>query len=220
MSYIDIAFIAITVFFVLAGACRGLVVSLLSMLRFVIGTPLAFFVGDRYASSIYDSLVREIAYNRVAQEISQSRSLDNIISNVKEITESLPSIFSQGVNLSGNLSIDEISRAITDTVVEPIAVVVIKILLFAVTFVAFYVVTGVLILMIKRLKNKEHMPLKRTDYILGGAFGLIKAMVFLFTTATVIGYICDILPQDNSFLKQAEGSLALEFINTYNPLMK
>lgn len=219
MNYIDLAFVVITVVMIIAGACRGLVISLLGMLRIIIGTPLAFFVSDMYYAQIYNSLVKDIAYNNVLDELSQAQSLENIIANVKEFTQLLPNVFPHNIDLTSMLTLEEISRAITDSVIEPIALVAIRIILFISVFVAFYLITGIIILVVKRLRKKEHAPLKKADFVLGGIFGLIKAAVFVFTAATIIGYITNIIPADNSFIKLADGSYALELINTHNPLL-
>ncbi|MDE6154999.1 MAG: CvpA family protein [Eubacterium sp.] len=219
MNYIDLIFIIITAVMIIAGACRGLVVSLLSMLRFIAGIPLAYFVSDTYYSQIYNNLVKDIAYNNVLEELSQAQSIETIISNVKDFTESLPSVFSGNIDFAGALSIEEISRVITDSIIEPIALVAIRIIIFAAVFVAFYVITGIIILVVKRFRKKEHAPLKKTDFILGGAFGLVKAAVFIFTAATIIGYISAIVPADNSFIEIADNSYALEFINIHNPFL-
>ncbi len=222
MNYIDLAFIIITALMVIIGAQKGLLVSLLSMLRFFIGVPLSFFVSEKYYQQAYDSFLKETAYNEVFEKVSQSQSVNSIIKAVDEFTGSLPSVFSQGIDTASfkSLSVEEISKAVTDSVVEPIALIIIKIILFIITFVLFYIVAGIIIFLIKRLQKKEHMPLKRTNAFLGGVFGLLKAVILIFTAAAIIGYICDILPQDNSFIKQTDSSYALEFINSYNPLLK
>ncbi|MDE5983802.1 MAG: CvpA family protein, partial [Eubacterium sp.] len=163
--------------------------------------------------------VKDIAYNNVLEELSQAQSIETIISNVKDFTESLPSVFSGNIDFAGALSIEEISRVITDSIIEPIALVAIRIIIFAAVFVAFYVITGIIILVVKRFRKKEHAPLKKTDFILGGAFGLVKAAVFIFTAATIIGYISAIVPADNSFIEIADNSYALEFINIHNPFL-
>lgn len=222
MNYIDLAFIIITVLMVIIGARKGFLVSLLSMLRFFIDVPLSFFVSGRYYQQAYDSFIKENAYNEVLEKISQSQSVNSIIKAVDEFTDSLPSVFSQGIDTDSfkNLSVEEISRTVTDSVVEPIALIIIKIILFIITFVLFYIAAGIVIFLIKSLQKKEHMPLKHTNSFLGGVFGLLKAVVLIFTVSTIIGYMSDILPQDNSFIKQADSSYALEFINTDNPLLK
>lgn len=222
MNYIDLVIIIITALMVVIGALRGLVVSLLSMLRFSISVPLSFFVSETYCHQVYDSLVKESAYNAVSERLSQSQSVNGIISGVEEFTNSLPSIFSQGIETGAfkTLSIDEISKTVTDTVVEPVALIVIKILLFVITFIVFYIIASILISVFKKMQKKDKAPLKRTNAFLGGVFGLLKAFVFIFTISTIIGYICDIIPQGNLFVKQAENSFLLEFINTHNFLLK
>lgn len=220
MNYIDLAFIVIAALMIIIGACRGFMVSLLSMLRLLVGIPLAYFVSDMYYTQLYNRFVKEIAYNNVLEELSQTQSVESIIRNVKELTESLPAVFGKDIDLTGALSLEEISRVITDSVIEPIALIIIRIFIFAAVFIAFYIITGIIILAVKRMRRKEHVPFKKTDYVLGGAFGLVKAVAVIFTAATIITSITGIIPQDNSFIKQTESSYALEFINTYNPLLK
>lgn len=220
MNYIDLAFIVIAALMIIAGACRGFMVSLLSMLRLIVGIPLAYFVSDMYYAQLYNRFVKDIAYNNVLEELSQTQSVESIIRNVKELTASLPEVFTKDIDFAGVFSTEEISRVITDSVIEPIALVIIRILIFAAIFIAFYIITGIIILAVKRTRKKEHAPFKKTDYVLGGAFGLVKAFAVIFTAETIINSISGIIPQDNSFIKQAESSCALEFINTYNPLIK
>lgn len=220
MSYIDLAFIVIAALMIIVGACRGFMVSLLSMLRLIVGIPFAYCVSDMYHAQLYNSFVKDIVYNNVLEELSQTQSAENIIRNVNEFTGSLPSVFTKDIDLAGTLSIEEISRVITDSVIEPLALVIIRIIIFAAVFIAFYVITGIIILAVKRLRKKEHAPFKKTDYLLGGVFGLVKALAVVFTAATIISYVSEIIPQDNSLIKQVQSSYALEFINTYNPLLK
>lgn len=224
MSFIDLAFIIIIVIMVAVGAHRGLIVSLLSAVRTIIGVPLSFFVSEKYSQWTYDSLVREIAYNKVSERLAESESFNSVISSVDELTSSLPDIFTQRIDTSSfigkGLSIDEISVRITDSVVEPIAVIIIKILLFIVSFLLFFLVTGLIISIIKKLRKRNKTPLKRTSTVLGGVFGLLKALVFIFALSTILSYICNIIPQNNILARQADSSFALEFINNYNPLLK
>lgn len=222
MNYLDLAFIIITALIVITGVQRGLLVSLLSMLRFFFGVPLAFFVSDRYYISVYDNFLKETVYNQVLEQISRSQSVNGIIKAVNDFTGSLPDIFSRGIDTSSfkDLSLEEISKEVTDSVVEPVALIVIKIILFIITFVLFYIVAGIIIHLVKKLRKKEHMPLRHANAFLGGVLGLLKALVLIFTVSTIIGYICGILPKDNSFVKLADSSYAVDFINANNPFIK
>ncbi|MCH5321068.1 MAG: CvpA family protein [Eubacterium sp.] len=222
MSFIDLAFIIIAVIMVAVGARRGLIVSLLSTVRFIIGVPLSFYVSESYSRQVYDSFVKEIAYNKVAERLAESESVNSIISGVEEFTSSLPGLFSQSIDTSAfkGFSLDEMSRRITDSIVEPIAVIIIKVLLFIITFLVFFLVTGLVILLIKKLRKRNKTPLKRTSTVLGGVLGLLKALTLIFALSTILSYICDIIPQDNLFARQVNSSFVLNFINSYNPLLK
>lgn len=46
ISYIDIAFVVIAVIMTIVGAKRGLVVSLIGMLRFIFIVPVSYFLTD------------------------------------------------------------------------------------------------------------------------------------------------------------------------------
>ena len=207
---------------VAVGARRGLIVSLLSTVRFIIGVPLSFYVSESYSRQVYDSFVKEIAYNKVAERLAESESVNSIISGVEEFTSSLPGLFSQSIDTSAfkGFSLDEMSRRITDSIVEPIAVIIIKVLLFIITFLVFFLVTGLVILLIKKLRKRNKTPLKRTSTVLGGVLGLLKALTLIFALSTILSYICDIIPQDNLFARQVNSSFVLNFINSYNPLLK
>lgn len=217
MNYIDLAVIITIVLMVTNGFSKGFIVSLLSMLRFIIGIPLAFFVSNMYYKQFYDSFLKEFAYSIVSKRLTQSNSLESIISDIEELTQSLPEIFSSQINLTSVMSIEDISRKITDTVVEPITLVVLKIVIFTVVFIAFYAVTGILISMLAKLQAKKHMPLKHTNALLGGIFGLVKAGAFIFAVASVFRCIIAVIPADSGFVNAVNSSLAIEFVGSNNP---
>ena len=79
MNYIDLAFIVIAALMIIAGACRGFMVSLLSMLRLIVGIPLAYFVSDMYYAQLYNRFVKEIVYNNVLEELSQTQDRKSVV---------------------------------------------------------------------------------------------------------------------------------------------
>lgn len=220
MSYIDIAFIAIAVLMVIAGACRGLVVSLLHMLKFLIGIPLSFFLSDLLYLDIYNSFIKNAVYDSVLNELNDSESAENLLEGINNFVSELPDYLAKNIDLSNlsTLTAEQISSNITDNVLEPIVLIVLKIVIFIVSLVVFCIIVSILISAFSKLQKKDHMPLKHTNSLLGGLFGFIKAVMLIFTISVIISTVCSILPQDNSFVRQADSSYALEFINTYNPL--
>lgn len=213
MNYIDLAFIIITVVMILIDAGKGFAVSFVGIVRIVVGAPLAFFVSKACYLKIYDNYVKDAVYNGVLNKLSKSNSIDTVINGINEFKNLIPGTFSNSIDTKVNNLLEQISQTITDSVIEPVALVVIRILLFAVIFIAFYLITGIIILITKRVKEGNITPAKKKDFMLGGVFGLIKALVIVVVCALALNYISTLIPSDNSFVKLADDSFALEFVN-------
>lgn len=222
MNYFDIVFIAVSVLMIISGMRRGLLVSMISTLKYVVGLPLSYFLSNVLNQRLYDSFVKELVYKSVLDQISKSRSREAFLNSIHTIVSDMPDYLKKSIDLSSlnNMTSEEISKSLTNTILEPISLTILKIVIFIVVFVVFCIVLNIFISIFTKLQQKEHMPLKHTNRFFGGLFGLVKAAVMLFTVSTVIGIICGVIPQDNSFIKQVEDSFVLEFINTNNPLLK
>ncbi len=222
MNYFDIVFIAVSVLMIISGMRRGLLVSMISTLKYVVGLPLSYFLSNVLNQRLYDSFVKELVYKSVLDQISKSRSREAFLNSIHTIVSDMPDYLKKSIDLSSlnNMTSEEISKSLTNTILEPISLTILKIVIFIVVFVVFCIVLNIFISIFTKLQQKEHMPLKHTNRFFGGLFGLVKAAVMLFTVSTVIGIICGVIPQDNSFIKQVEDSYVLEFINTNNPLLK
>lgn len=222
MNYIDIAFIAAAVIMVIAGASRGLMVSLLSTLKYIVGIPLSYFVSGLLYERLYDGVVRDLVYDRILEEITASASAENMINGIKEFVNGLPETLAGEFDLSAlsGLTAQQFSASLTDSVLEPVILTALRIILFVVLFIVFCIIVSVLISAFSKMQKKKHAPLKRTNRFFGGVFGFLKAALLVFTASTIIGYVCGILPADNSFVTQANNSFLLEFINHYNPFIK
>lgn len=222
MNYIDIAFIAAAVIMVIAGASRGLIVSLLSTLKYIVGIPLSYFVSGLLYERLYDGFVRDVVYDRILEEITASASAENMINGIKEFVNGLPENLVGEFDLSAlsGLTAQQFSASLTDSVLEPVILTALRIILFVVLFIVFCIIVSVLISAFSKMQKKKHAPLKHTNRFFGGVFGLLKAALLVFTASTIIGYVCGILPAGNSFVTQANNSFLLEFINHYNPFIK
>lgn len=222
INYIDILLVIIFAASIAAGYARGLVLSLISFAKYIIGFPLAFYVADTYSAGFYDRFVESSAFERVAQGLSTTADIDSFVSSVQEAVNELPFGLSQAVDLSflSGLSTDSAARAVTDNIVEPVATVIIKILLFVLTVLVFYVITWIVGRIIRKLDHVKHMPLKKTNKFLGAVFGALQGAVSLAVISAVLIFINDFLLQPaDSFSQQIVSSSVIEFINKINPLM-
>lgn len=220
MNLIDIAFIISAVLIIVISARRGLVVSLLSTLKVIAGIPISYFISSKLYQQLYDNYVRDIVYNNILKKLSDSGADD--FANGIGASGILSDYLAENIdtaNLSG-LTAEQISSSITDNILKPVILILIKIIIFIAVFVIICIIVSILISFFKKLQKKKHMPLKHTNSFFGGVLGLVKAAALIFTAATIIGYVCDIIPQDSSFSRLADGSFALEYINTNNPLLK
>lgn len=158
ISYIDIVFAVLAIVIVFGNAKKGLVVSLVGMLRFLLIVP-ASFLASRYFKPYF--------------EPSQPNAVPSQVFDV---------------------------------------------LLFVGCFVVLAVITGILMIVLKKLQKKKDMPLRTTNAILGGVFGLVKALVVVFTLATIMSVLKGFLTDETQFIEAVNSSYVINFINNSNLL--
>ena len=219
---IDLILVVIFLATIYSGYARGLVLSLLSFARYLIGFPLAFFVANTYSNDVYNLFVKDAAEKTVSENLSSTVDIDALVSSVQEAVENIPFGLSGIVDLSflNSLSQSNASVAIVDNVVEPIALAVVKIVLFVLTIAVFCVITWLVAKLIKKLEKIKHMPLKITNRILGAVFGLFKAVILTAALCAVLVFVGDTFfsSSQNEFLNQVNSSKIIEIVNEYSPL--
>lgn len=156
ISYIDIAFIVIAVIMIIVNASRGLVVSLLSMVRMVLVVPLSYFAAKYVEPYVPADLISQIP------------------------------------------------RALQPAV------------LFVICFILLLILSGIILLVLKKLQKKKGVPLRHTNAFLGGVFGFVKALVIVFALSAVLGSVLEYIPQTNQFYEPVSSSYAVEYVNKIN----
>lgn len=223
MNYIDIVFIVIILATIIAGYSKGFVLSLISFARYIIGFPAAFFVADKYNALVYSSVVRSAALQEIQSSIADYADTDTYIGAIREAVDNLPLGLSGIIDLSflNNISQASVAEAIVDHIVEPIALVVIKIILFVLTIALFYVITCVAAVLIKKAETIKHMPFKKTNRFLGALFGVFKAAAAVAVLSAVLVFVKDFIfaSSQNEFVDQVNSSALIEFINKINPFI-
>lgn len=157
ISYIDIAFFAMAVIMVIAGVKKGFLVSLLSMVKFLVILPLSYFLRDFIAPYIPAEIIAEAP----------------------------------------------------ETAVEIIS--------FLICFIVLLIIGSVLISLLKKLQKDKDLPLHNTNAVLGGLFGLLKAVIIVCVFSAVIGAAQPYIPKDSAFIEMVRSSYAIDLINNINP---
>ena len=219
MNLVDLSLIVLIALTVFVGIKRGLLISLLSALRFIVSIPLSFFVGNNYNEIIYKNYIRQYVLKYVDDKLSQSNEINDFVQ--KSITSTFSFLFKdksliKSINL---VNTNTASVYITDNILCPIVQEIIKILLILLTFILFYVITGIILSLAKKIREKKKLPLHKTNSFFGGVFGLVKSGAYVLVLSSISKFILDIITVQNNFVTQLKGSVIIDFINKFNPLI-
>lgn len=220
MNYIDLFIIVLFLVIVLEGYARGFIVSLLSLVRFAVGIPVSFIVSKKFSNVVYSNFFRDNLSADVLKGI-ESSGLDTYVASVKDTVNSLPDVLKGSVDLSflDSASAASAAEGIMSNIVDPVVEMIVKVALFVVTLAVFYIVTGVLLFVIKKLSNSSNAPFRKTNKFLGAVFGFVKALIFVFAIAKIGAFFTENLKSvDNSFLQQVASSGIIDFVNKFNPI--
>lgn len=191
------------------------------MLRFAIGLPLSLYVGETYNKPIYDNYIRQYALDQVGKKLTNSQEITNFTNQLKDSINTFSFLFEDKADLDmlNNLTSDKAAVYITDNIIEPVAVEIVKLVLILLTFLLFYVITGIIVSTAKKIREKKDLPLHHTNSILGGVFGLVKALIIVLVIGAVADLIVTLDGGENEFLRQLESSTILKYVNEYNPIL-
>lgn len=213
MNYVDLILIIVLLAAVLGGYCRGFFVSLLSLARFAIGVPLSFFAADKLSETVYNSFIRENLISTVAAQLEES-GVDAAVSSFKEAVDSLPQLLQGAADLSflDNANASAFTQGVMENIIDPVAVVVCEMAIFVLTLFIFYVITGIVISLVKKIRSRENVPFKNTDRFIGALFGLVKGIIAVGALCVIGNYMIEFTQgAGNEFVEQLSSSAIMGF---------
>ncbi|WP_308617889.1 CvpA family protein [uncultured Eubacterium sp.] len=225
VNYVDLIIVGILLIFGIVGQQRGIFITLVNFIRYVLGFSLCMFSTDRLSQPIYDNFLQERVQNTVNEKIVTSSNIDEIMANINNAVDSLPNYIKNSIDVSSlKLSSNNISQNITNELFEPVIIGILKVLIFVVVFILFFGITGAIIHHIrrknkdKRKENKKKSFTVFTDRLLGLIFGMLKGALVVFVFVSVITYLLGV-PNfaNNQFLKTAADSQLYQLLLNYNP---
>lgn len=227
VNYIDIAIAAIFLLFAFVGYQRGILITIVNLIRTAVGFFLCFYFSMNLYEPIYNNYVRDKALAAVNDKIVTSSNVDEVIANLQEFSASLPKFMQDFFDFSSiSLSSDNMAQTILDTLLEPALIVAIKVSVFVLVFLLFFITTGVIIHLIRKsFKKKEDKRgkksvLKKSDQLFGCIFGMLKSLVIIFAVTSVLMYVINLdnsIVNENSFIAEAKNSGILHFVDSINP---
>lgn len=223
INYIDIALVAFVAVSIIIGYMRGLFITLINMFRVIVALALGVFCGNTLAEPIYESYVRERAITYIGERLADPKGADKAFEALSKISSMMSDETASAFHLDKfSLNSKEMSAALVDSVVEPIATMLIKLAVLVVVALLFLLATGIIMAVIKSSRKnktgkKKSIP-ARVDKILGAVFGLVKSLIVVFTVVTVLGAVGDFLDPASNLYKMVLDSWVIKTLNDINPL--
>lgn len=220
MNIVDIVLIVVVLLIILHGYFKGFLVSVLSLARYALGIPLCYFLAKNGSEPLYNTLLRDSISASVAQTVD-STGLDGAIAGIRESVNGFPEALKNAVDLSflNNVSAANAAQGIMQNVVDPVAILITKIVLFIVIAIVFFVVTSIIIALVDKASKKEDASFKDTNKFLGAALGAVKALIIIIAVAAVGNFLVVHFAGSGGFIDQLESSAVIGFINKFNPLL-
>lgn len=220
MNIVDIVLIVVVLLIILHGYFKGFLVSVLSLARYALGIPLCYFLAKNGSEPLYNTLLRDSISASVAQTVD-STGLDGAIAGIRESVNGFPEALKNAVDLSflNNVSAANAAQGIMQNVVDPVAILITKIVLFIVIAIVFFAVTSIIIALVDKASKKEDAPFKDTNKFLGAALGAVKALIIIIAVAAVGNFLVVHFAGSGGFIDQLESSAVIGFINKFNPLL-
>lgn len=226
LNYVDVIIVGILLLTFFVGYAKGILITLVNLIRYSVGLFLCMFVANGYYEMFYNSFVKERIVNKLSAQVVTSANIDEILANLNTTVNSLPSFVKKGIDIS-SLSFssgDDIASIIAENVFQPIALIIVKVLLFVLTFIVFFGLTGLIIHVIrkhnsnKRSESRHKSNLKTIDRIFGGLFGFVKGALIVFIFVSAVGAISQVDSfRDNAFVSTALNSSLYNYLLDVNP---
>lgn len=229
INYVDIIFSLIIVLFAIFGIKKGLFLSIFNVFRTFFGITLSVYVSNKYSDFFYKNLVKPKLLEQVNKEISNSNNVNDVIKTINDSISEIPQDIKLLFGLD-NIALQnskDISKSIVDSIFEPISILLTKGAIFLVVAIVFFLITGIIAVMIKHKKNKNKRdknaskPKKAIvtiDGLLGGVLGAAKGLIIVLLFVLVISTILSqAMSKPTGFILEASQSKIYTFLLTFNP---
>ncbi len=221
MNYLDIAFIVIAVLLAAVGCRRGFIVSVLQFAKTVVSIPLSMFVSSFYSEEIYNSYVKQQVVTELGKKISES-SAQNFLNELSTSLSNVPLMpddFQEKINLLNASGGEDLSLQLVDTLLQPMILLCVKIVVFAVCLIICSLVFGLIISLFSRRKDDEKKKLgSKINTLLGGAFGVLKAAAVVFAVSLVLEASLGFAQENSEFSQFVLNSRVFTFVSGINPV--
>ena len=194
MIYYQIGAAAIVLIFILIGAFRGIIRTLLNLIGLALNGFLSYFIAGPLAQRLYDSFFRQALTERIREAIAQN----GVSFAVDSAVSAMPDWLANAVGLSEKLSgqnLEQLAKGVVlsddqtlamaqavERVLAPVAVALLTIITVFVLFTLIMIIIKIIIRLI--IKALDGSVLRTADRVLGAIVGGVEgAVIVLFLCA-------------------------------------
>lgn len=226
----DIGLLLIFILFIILGAYRGAVRTILGIAAFILAGFLAVRIGVYLAPEIYDRFFAESISQTVQANLPSTSAGMSATQQAQAALNALPEpirnlAVAAGVDLNAiqaqlasyQYSSADIAQNIEGSIIAPIVTTVFKIFVTIASFVLLYIILRLLICLIDRFFN---LPVLSTvNRVVGGLLGAVRGLLAVailgFVIVITVGMFCE---ADSTVSQAVAGSKLLGIIQGYNPI--
>lgn len=223
MGYIlDVILLLIFLVSVLVGIKRGFIRSAARFLGSVVAACLSAVLGGIVAQWVFDTLFRDALVERIGSSIggvAGAEGIANMLNSLPDfIVRALESAGVTSANLESQIAVQQgqIAEVMADAI-SPIFVGFLKVLAVVVLFMLFMVIVRILANMLGSMFN---LPiLNGVNSLLGGVFGLLIAIVFVWILIAGIQVFTPMLSSEmqDQVNETLKNSILTGFFVGFNP---
>ena len=230
MNIFDIAIIAVAVLIIVLSAKKGFVATCLDSFSMVISAFVSYKLCPTVANSMYDMFIKDLVKTEFRQALDEMSGSLSVREKVAGMIDALPETAvklaqSMGIDVNNMSSIlvsgSASNETLIDTIADTLAYDILITLTEIIVFIALFIIATLLVRFISTFfsHNLEKLPfVGKLDSLLGGALGVVKALVIVFAGSVVL-YIVAQTADAGSPLESIKSSQIYMFMVEYNPII-
>lgn len=214
---VDVALIIVFAVCIIVSMRKGFLSSLLSVVCVLLSIAAATVFSEPLAQLCYDNVLDNAVTVKVEESLGEGlESIDQAL-NAESVNQVIPDFLNEGIAKLGidtdsviqsleatDLSLHDIASKISQQIIRPAAIVILKII----AFILIYAVARFLLgLVAKFLSGAAKLPfLKDVNKWLGAIFGAVKGLAIVVALCILLGLYSYLVENTNVFARAIENS--------------
>ncbi|MBQ5825678.1 MAG: CvpA family protein [Clostridia bacterium] len=224
---VDFVLMIIVIVTVIISMKKGFIKSVLSLACVVVSFVAASALCVSVAEFCYDNVIQHIVTSVIEDKINSIADNVSSINVIQSAVDSFPDVIidqadALGVDIKGfvkdislmNLSTEDTAMMISEHVVRPAALILLKVVCYLLLYIVFRLISGILANIINRIFNVS--VLKKLNRLMGAVLGLVKGIMIVIVVASLLNLYAAVIQNDGPVYQAIEFSSICGIIRDVN----